>query len=444
MAIFGGGVAGVEAAHQFSKRKIYSVIFEQNNLPYGKIEEGLPKWHIKLRDQEERKIDEKISNPYIHFVPATRLGDDITFKEITDWGFSGIILAIGAQRDRRLPVADIDQYIGKGFYYQNPFVSCFNHNHEPDFKGPHFKISDDAIVIGGGLASIDVVKILMLETTLKALRDSNYKVDLFTLERQGIGPFLKRQRITLSDLGLKGCTLFYRKRIEDMPLAPMPAGLSTDRQNKIYLLRKRILKNFQDKYLFRVKAGYLPVDKIVENKRLKGLIFEKNELLNSEKYSQQRKKICVKSPMVISSIGSIPDIFAEIPGNKELFSIENKQTGQLKGFKNVFAIGNAVTGRGNIKDSLRETRRVSQMLIDNYLEWESKSYEMMIERNESETSQSIYQISEKLASEKILPIHEINRILEWIQKRQKIIGYSGDFHQWITDKRPIRLENLLK
>jgi hypothetical protein len=444
VGIFGGGVAGVEAAHQFSKRKIYSVLFEQNNLPYGKIEEGLPKWHIKLRDQEERKIDEKFSNPYIHFVPGTKLGADITFKEIIGWGFNAIILAIGAQRDRRLAIADIDQYIGKGLYYQNQFVSWFNHHHEPDFTGPHCEIFDNAIVVGGGLASMDVVKILMLETTLKALNERNYKVDIFTLEREGIGPYLKSHGLKLSDLGLKGCTLFYRKRIEDMPLAPMPPDLSIDRKNKIYQLRKRILKNFQAKFMFGMKAGHSPIDKIVEDKKLKGLIFKKKESQNGEVYSHQSKEVHVRSPLVLSSIGSRPDIIPEIPFTKELLSIENSQTGQLQGFQNVFAIGNAVTGRGNIKESLRDTRRVSQMLIDDYLEWQSDNYEMMIQRDEAKTSQSIDQISKKLASEKILPIREIKRIIDWIQKRQKCVGYTGDYHQWITNNRPIRLEDLIK
>ena len=56
VAIFGGAVAGSEAAYQMAKRGIRVVVFDQNTLPYGKIEDGLPKWHEKLRDKEEAKI----------------------------------------------------------------------------------------------------------------------------------------------------------------------------------------------------------------------------------------------------------------------------------------------------------------------------------------------------------------------------------------------------
>jgi flavin-dependent dehydrogenase len=69
IAIFGGAVSGAEAAYQLSQRGIESVVFDQNILPYGKIEDGLPKWHAKLRDQEEEKINQKLNHELIHFVP---------------------------------------------------------------------------------------------------------------------------------------------------------------------------------------------------------------------------------------------------------------------------------------------------------------------------------------------------------------------------------------
>ncbi|MGI0016208.1 MAG: FAD-dependent oxidoreductase, partial [Nitrososphaera sp.] len=162
VAVFGGAVAGAEAALQLSRRGIYTAVFEQNAFPYGKIEDGLPKWHVKLRNKEEEKIDEKLKQPYVFFVPKVKLGRDIDFEDVTkNWGFSAVLVATGAWKDRPLTIAGIDDYIGRGFYYQNPFVAWFNHNHEPDYDGPHLETYDDAIVVGGGLASLDVVKILM-------------------------------------------------------------------------------------------------------------------------------------------------------------------------------------------------------------------------------------------------------------------------------------------
>ena len=56
IAIFGGAVAGAEAAYQLSKRGFRIVVFDQAILPFGKIEDGLPKWHYKLRDKEDFQI----------------------------------------------------------------------------------------------------------------------------------------------------------------------------------------------------------------------------------------------------------------------------------------------------------------------------------------------------------------------------------------------------
>ena len=62
IAIFGGAVAGAEAAYQLSKRGFRIVVFDQALLPYGKIEDGLPKWHAKLRDKEESNINIQFRN----------------------------------------------------------------------------------------------------------------------------------------------------------------------------------------------------------------------------------------------------------------------------------------------------------------------------------------------------------------------------------------------
>src|SRR5512136_1631123 len=103
VAIIGGAVAGSEAASRLSARNINCVVFEQNPLPYGKLETGLPKWHVNLRNSQEDKIDVKLRHPLVHYVPAVRLGKDLSFIDlITNWNFSAILLATGAWQDRPL------------------------------------------------------------------------------------------------------------------------------------------------------------------------------------------------------------------------------------------------------------------------------------------------------------------------------------------------------
>ena len=103
-------------------------MIEQNPRPYGKIEDGLPRWHVALRRKEYETIGEKLSRPNVDFVPLTSIGRDVGFRELTrDWGFSAVVLACGAWRDRPLPVEGADAYVGRGLIYQNPFIIWFNH-----------------------------------------------------------------------------------------------------------------------------------------------------------------------------------------------------------------------------------------------------------------------------------------------------------------------------
>jgi NADPH-dependent glutamate synthase beta subunit-like oxidoreductase len=444
VCIIGGAVAGSEAAYRLSQRGIYSVVFEQSALPYGKIEDGLPKWHIKLRDQEERKIDEKLTQPRVFFVPKTKLGRDIDFQDLVDnWGFSAILLAIGAWRDRPLPIAGIDDYIGRGFCYQNPFVTWFNHYHEPDYDGPQFEIHDDAIVVGGGLASLDVVKIVMLETTLRALTERGYQTDLFTLEREGIAKVLDRFGVTLSDLGLKGCTLFYRRRAIDMPLAEMPRDATPERREKVYQGRKKILRNFQAKYLFRFQERRVPVDMIVEGDRLAGLVFRETEIVDGRVVPIPGSEHPVHSPLTISSIGSVPDQIPGLPMEGELFRIKDTQSGQLEGYDNVFALGNTVTGRGNIKASLAHGRQVSDQVMDYFLAWREQDYEELLRRGALDAELKIEEISDLLSKKKLLSVDQIESIIDRIRDMQRRVGYDGDYKKWIASHRPVRLEELL-
>src|ERR1043165_2657317 len=91
VAVVGGATAGAEAAGMLAARGITAVVFEQNPRPYGKIEDGLPRWHVKQRKDEYEEINKRLDHPNIEFVPSTRLGADIDFEDLrTRWGLSGI------------------------------------------------------------------------------------------------------------------------------------------------------------------------------------------------------------------------------------------------------------------------------------------------------------------------------------------------------------------
>jgi len=122
VAIVGGAVSGSVAADVFAQRGIRAVVIEQNPRPYGKIEDGLPRWHSKQRVNEYARIDKLLDHDLVDYIPSTSLGRDINFKELCSWGFSAILLANGAWRDRPLGMEGIDRFVGRGLVYQNPFI----------------------------------------------------------------------------------------------------------------------------------------------------------------------------------------------------------------------------------------------------------------------------------------------------------------------------------
>lgn len=442
VAIFGGAVSGAEAAHQLSRRGIHSVVFDQNSLPYGKIEDGLPKWHVKLRDREISRIDEKLNSPLVQFVPGVRLGRDISFEEVVnDWGFSAVLLAIGAWRDRPLPVEGIDAFEGIGFHYQNPFMYWFNHKHEPDYNGPQFEIKDEAIVIGGGLASLDVIKVLMIESVQEALTARGIKTNMFELDRS-IARVLEKHKLSLEDLGIKGPTLYYRRRIKDMPLSPFPPD-TPDKLAKAEMVREKIIHNFQKKYLFQVKPLHVATKTIVEGGELKGLIFQRTEIQNGKAVTIPGSEHEHRSAMIISSIGSIPEHIDGIPIEGQVLKVENRETCQVVGYPHVFAIGNAVTGRGNIEESVRHGRDISQAVVHEYLTNREEMYEESFRTTESGVKQRISSLADNLQTSPMLSAAKMTLLHDRIKQLQRQVGYGGDYDKWIKNHLPPRLENMI-
>ena len=97
VAIFGGACAGSTAADILAAHGVEVVVFEQNTRPYGKIEDGLPRWHRDQRRMEYKRIDGRLDRPGVHFVPRTRLGADLQFEDVVRLGIQR-----GAARQRRV------------------------------------------------------------------------------------------------------------------------------------------------------------------------------------------------------------------------------------------------------------------------------------------------------------------------------------------------------
>lgn len=442
VGIVGGAVSGSVAAEVFAKRGCEVVVFEQNDRPYGKIEDGLPRWHTKLRRQEYDKIDARLKHDRIHFVPRTRLGRDIDFEDLaTSWGLSALLLANGAWRDRPLEVPGVDAYVGRGLVYQNPIIYWFNHKNEKAYAGPRHEIPDGALCIGGGLASIDVIKVIQLEIYERALRKRGVETTLAEMEHEGIAKLLEKKKIDRASLGVTGGTLIYRRRAEDMPLADTPANATPEQLAKAEGVRRKILEVCQRKFLFAFQERRLSQKAIAQGDRLVGVVASETRVEGRRAEPIAGTEHEIRAPLVVSSIGSVPD---KIPGIKmkgETYMYKSWDTGEYDGLPAVWGLGNVVTGKGNIRDSFEHGDFVAKHVAESYLGvGETRDVEGLTAPAETAAAARAESLHRHLAAAPPLQPDRVRAILGRVRDRQRAVGYEGHYAAWMAKVTPPDLE----
>jgi len=438
-AIVGGAIAGSVAAEILADHGIQVVVIEQNKRPYGKIEDGLPRWHLEQRKQEYSRIDARLRKPGVFFLPCTRLGRDLDFQDLCDnWGFSVVVLANGAWRDRELGIPGAEKFIGKGLVYQNPFIYWYNHKNEEGYTGQRYQAPDEALVVGGGLASIDVVKVLQLENYERALRARGVQTDVYELEKKGVPAVCKMHGIAPEDLGVKGCLLIYRRRAQDMPLAQPPENATPEQVAKTEAIRQKMLRLAQEKYLFRTQDRRVATGLLVEDGRLVGLKVAETRVEGRKAEPIAGSEYQLRAPMVISSIGSVPE---EIPGvvmKGEYYDFNNKTLPRYVGSDHVFGVGNVVTGQGNIRASLVHSQEVSTKLIESYIGVADggSAFARLYAGAEARGAAQAQAVRDRVQVMPGLSYLEIAALKRRIRVLQERVGYTGDYDSWIAGVTP--------
>lgn len=437
VAVIGSAVAGAQVARLLAERGANVAVFEQNDRPFGKIEDGLPRWHSGLRNKEFAKILGFLEHPLIEYIPRTKIGTDISFTELVEiWGFSAVVLANGSWRDRPLPIPDADKWIDKGLVYQNPFVQAFNHAKDPNFSGKRYDYPDGAVVVGGGLASIDMAKLLMLENTRAKLAERGHHIEVEELEKAGIPKSCAEFGIEFEELGLKGCTLVYRRRAEDMPVASPPANATPEQLLKTEGQRKKILDRAVNKFCFRFTPLVSPESALTDGDQLIGLRLRKMSIDENRKLSRTDEVLDLRASLVISSIGSIPEPIPGINMKGELFEFTDWDLGRLESYPTVFSAGNVVTGKGNIVASRKHAGQIGVHIAEAYLGLSETSEEITEGLHEKVKSKAHEVVERVYTVVDPLPTSTLDGLLHRIRERQTTVGYDGDIQGWVAAHPP--------
>jgi len=443
VAVVGAATAGAEIAGILAARGVAVIVIEQNARPYGKIEDGLPRWHVKQRRDEYEEINKRLVHPNIEYLPLTRMGHDVSFDELrTGWGLSALVLAHGAWRDRPFPVGGADQFADRGLIYQNPLIYWFNHYREKSYDGPRYELSPGATVVGGGLASLDVVKVLQIETSLSALRARGIEEDMLRLEREGIEPVLKSHQLDWRQLGVAPCKLFYRRRVLDMPLSDIPADAPPKRAEAMRQARGKILEKARRKYLFDFQELRVPTGLIAEDGRLVGVQMSRTEVSEGGVRILPDTQQPAYSPLTVSSIGSIPQPIPGIPRRGEVYQYVDRDLGLLmEGPTAVYAAGNVLTGKGNIKDSLDSGTVVGTHLAEAYLGVADDGQRApLTDGARQQANREGEEIAHQIAYRDLLLPETVAQIMARVRERQRAVGYDGNYREWIAKVTPPDLQ----
>ena len=443
VAIVGGAVAGSVAAEIMASHGIRVAVIEQNKRPYGKIEDGLPRWHKEQRKQEYALIDSRLRKQGICYIPCTKLGRDLDFEDLCNrWGFSAVILANGAWRDREIGIPGAEQFVERGLVYQNPFIYWYNHKNEATYSGPRYETPDETLVVGGGLASIDVVKILQLENYERALKTRGIETSMHDLERKGIATICKTHGIQPDDLGVKGCLLIYRRREQDMPLAQPPDNATPEQIAKTEAVRQKMLRLARDKYLFRVQDRRMATGLIVEAGRLAGLKVVETKVEGRKAEPIPGSEHELRAPQVISSIGSVPEVIPGIAMKSEYYTFKDDVVPQYAASENVFGVGNVVSGQGNIRVSLLHSQGVTSQIVATYIGVANGNADLSgwFKAAEARGAAQARALEERVQTLPPLSDTEVAALEQRIRSLQERVGYTADYDSWIARETPPDLE----
>jgi hypothetical protein len=259
---------------------------------------------------------------------------------------------------------------------------------------------------------------------------------------KGIPAVCKQHSIRPEELGVKGCLLIYRRREQDMPLAQPPDKPTPEQIARTEQVRQKMLRLAREKYLFRFQERRLATGLIVENGRLAGLKVAETKIDGRRAEPIPGTEQEIRAPLVVGSIGSVPEILPGISMRGEYYAFADETTPRHIDHQHVFGIGNVVTGQGNIRVSLVHSQDVTTRLVKDYagIRTDTENLSSIGPSAEERATQRAEAAIDRINCWPPLSPAQVAKIEQRIRSLQQRVGYTGDYDAWIAKVTPPDLE----
>ena len=181
---------------------------------------------------------------------------------------------------------------------------------------------------------------------------------------------------------------------------------------------------------------------VVENGRLAGLKVAETRVEGRRAEPVPGSEHELRAPLVISSIGSVPEVIPGIATKGEYYTFQGEELPRYAGCERVFGVGNVVTGQGNIRVSLVHSREVTNQLIEDYMgvgEGDS-DFRVLHAHAEARGAAQAEAVEERLRTLPSLSESEVVALEQRIRSLQERVGYTSDYDSWIARETPPDLE----
>lgn len=224
-----------------------------------------------------------------------------------------------------------------------------------------------------------------------------------------------------------------------MPLAQPPDNATPEQIAKTEMVRQKMLRLARDKFLFRVQDRRLTTGIIVENGRLAGLKVVETKIEGRKADPIPGSEHELRAPLVVSSIGSVPEKLSGINMNGEYYTFSGNDLPRYTAMDRVFGVGNVVTGQGNIRVSLVHSQKVTKRLV-NCMEGCDGNAGAGVGSAEQQVKSAMDAIEKQMEVIPQLSNEQMAKVERQVHALQQKVGFTADYDSWIAKVTPPDLE----